>query len=46
MTITVKYRNNDHAGAVSEEPLSWFIKWVEICRNKFDCLLNKILYRA
>ena len=40
MTTTVKYRNKDHAGAVSEDFLSWFIKSVEKCRNKFDFLLN------
>ena len=40
MTITVKYRNKDQAGVVSEDLLSWLIKSVEKCRNKFDCLLN------
>ena len=44
MTITVKYRIKDHEGAVSEDLLSWFIKSVEKCRNKFDCLLNLMLY--
>ena len=40
MTITVEYQNKDHAGDVPEDLLSWFIKSVEKCRNKFDCLLN------
>ena len=44
MTITVKYRIKDHEGAVSEDLLSWFIKSVEKCRNKFECVFNLMLY--
>ena len=44
MTITVKYRIKDHEGAVSEDLLSWFIKSVEKCRNKFECVLNLMPY--
>ena len=44
MTITVKYRIKDHEGTVSEDLLSWFIKSVEKCRNKFECVLNLMPY--
>ncbi len=38
-----KHFDNDHAGAVPEDLLSCF-KVLKKCRNKFDCLVNKLLY--
>ena len=38
-----KHYDNDHAGAVPEDLLSCF-KVIKKCRNKFDCLVNEMLY--
>ena len=38
-----KHYDNDHAGAVPEDLLSCF-KVLKKCRNKFDCLVNEMLY--
>ena len=38
-----KHYDNDHAGAVPEDLLSCF-KVVKKCMNKFDCLVNEMLY--
>ena len=38
-----KHYDNDHAGAVPEDLLSCF-KVVKKCMNKFDCLVNVMLY--
>ena len=38
-----KHYDNDHAGAVPEDLLSCF-KVLKKCMNKFDCLLNEMLY--
>ena len=38
-----KHYDNDHAGAVPEDLLSCF-KVFKNCMNKFDCLVNKMLY--
>ena len=38
-----KYYDNDHAGAVPEDLLSCF-KVLKKCMNKFDCLVNEMLY--
>ena len=35
--------DNDHAGAVPEDLLSCF-KVLKKCMNKFDCLVNEMLY--
>ena len=39
----LKQYDNDHAGAVPEDLLSCF-KVLKNCINKFDCLVNEILY--
>ena len=38
-----KHYDNDHAGAVPEDLLSCF-KVLKKCMNKFDCLVNEMLY--
>ena len=38
-----KHYDNDHAGAVPEDFLSCF-KVLKKCMNKFDCLVNEMLY--
>ena len=38
-----KHYENDHAGAVPEDLLSCF-KVLKKCMNKFDCLVNEMLY--
>ena len=38
-----KHYDNDHAGAVPEDLLSCF-KVLKTCMNKFDCLVNEMLY--
>jgi len=38
-----KYYDNDHAGAVPEDLLSCF-KVLKKCMNKFNCLVNEMLY--
>ena len=38
-----KRYDNDHAGAVPENLLSCF-KVLKKCMNKFDCLVNEMLY--
>ena len=38
-----KHYDNDHASAVPEDLLSCF-KVLKKCMNKFDCLVNKMLY--
>ena len=38
-----KHYDNDHAGAVPEDLLSCF-KFLKKCLNKFDCLVNEMLY--
>ena len=38
-----KHYDNDHASAVPEDLLSCF-KVLKKCRNKFDCLINEMLY--
>ena len=38
-----KHYDNDHAGAVPEDLLSRF-KVLKKCMNKFDCLVNEMLY--
>ena len=38
-----KHYDNDHAGAVPEDLLSYF-KVLKKCMNKFDCLVNEMLY--
>ena len=38
-----KHYDNDHAGAVPEDLLSFF-KVLKKCMNKFDCLVNEMLY--
>ena len=38
-----KHYDSDHAGAVPEDLLSCF-KVIKKCRNKFDCLVNEMLY--
>ncbi|XP_078372460.1 uncharacterized protein LOC144656110 [Oculina patagonica] len=38
-----KHYDNDHAGAVPEDLLSCF-KVLKKCKNKFDCLVNEMLY--
>ena len=37
------HHDNDHTGAVPEDLLSCF-KVLKKCMNKFDCLVNKMLY--
>ena len=39
----LQHYDNDHAGAVPEDLLSCF-KVLKKCRNKFDCLVNEMLY--
>ena len=38
-----EHYDNEHAGAVSEDLLSCF-KLLKKCMNKFDCLVNQMLY--
>ncbi|KAL9980999.1 hypothetical protein ACROYT_G009651 [Oculina patagonica] len=38
-----KHYDNNHAGAVPEDLLSCF-KVLKKCKNKFDCLVNEMLY--
>ena len=38
-----KHYDNDHVGAVPEDLLSCF-KVLKKCMNKFDCLVNEMLY--
>ena len=38
-----KHHDNDHAGDVPEDLLSCF-KVLKKCMNKFDCLVNEMLY--
>jgi len=38
-----KHYDNDHAGAVPEDLLRCF-KVLKKCMNKFDCLVNEMLY--
>ena len=38
-----KHYNNDHVGAVPEDVLSCF-KVLKKCMDKFDCLVNEMLY--
>ena len=38
-----KHYDNDHAGAVPEDLLSCF-QVLKKCMNKFDCLVNEMLY--
>ena len=39
----LKHCDNDHTGAVPEDLLSCF-KVFKKCMNKFDCLINEMLY--
>ena len=43
VTKVRKHCDNDHAGAVPEDLLSCF-KVLKKCMNKFDCLVNEMLY--
>ena len=38
-----KHYEKEHAGAVPDDLLSRF-KVLKKCRNKFDCLINEMLY--
>ena len=38
-----KYYDKNHAGAVPEDLFSCF-RVLKKCKNKFDCLVNEILY--
>ena len=38
-----KYYDKNHAGAVPEDLFSGF-RVLKKCKNKFDCLVNEILY--
>ena len=38
-----EHYDNDHSGAVPEDLLSCF-KVLKKCLNKFDCLVNEMLY--
>ena len=41
--LVSKHYDNDHADAVPEDLLSCF-KVLKKCMNKFDCLVNEMLY--
>jgi len=41
--VITNYNDNDHAGAVPGELLNCF-KVLKKCMNKFDCLVNEMLY--
>ena len=42
-SLVRKHYHNDHVGAVPEDLLSCF-KVLKKCMNKFDCLVNEMLY--
>ena len=42
-SVRKHYADNDHAGVVPEDLLSCF-KVLKKYRNKFDCLVNEMLY--